>query len=383
MNLYHTHVCLVSAQAAPNLLPLLDDSLKPKKVILLVTPQMRDKADYLSAVIMPRGIQVVIHHLKNAEAYDLIQDEILEILSEEKPDNIALNATGGTKWMSLAAVDTFRMNGSPVFYVDINSDQILFLEKNEPAHKLTQNIKLTSYLNAYGYEVTNKDQAQPQGLTKDLSHFCRELVMNVSNWGNAIGKLNRIASEADNNNTLVGQLNDLDYKDSQFSTLLKACLAANLIDEFNIDTIVFKSQETRQLANGGWIEDYVNSLLNELKGKGKIQDSPKLNLCIKKVGSKKPHDNELDVAFMAKNRLHIIECKTKNFKGRSIKQAGSETLYKLDSISDLGGLGTKAMLVSYRELSKPDQQRAKDLKIKVVEGRQIQQLKSELESWLG
>ena len=40
-------------------MPLLDDSMKPEKVVLLVTEKMQAKADFLEQVIKPRNIAVV------------------------------------------------------------------------------------------------------------------------------------------------------------------------------------------------------------------------------------------------------------------------------------------------------------------------------------
>ena len=41
------HLCLVSAQATPNLTPALDPAIRPRRVILLVSPDMRRRADWL------------------------------------------------------------------------------------------------------------------------------------------------------------------------------------------------------------------------------------------------------------------------------------------------------------------------------------------------
>ena len=85
---------------------------------------------------------------------------------------------------------------------------------------------------------------------------------------------------------------------------------------------------------------------------------------------------------MANNKLHIIECKTKRLSGKQAGSAGTESLYKLDSISALGGLGTKAMLVTYRPLNTYDAQRARDLRIKVVQAAELQNLKGVLRAWV-
>ena len=148
---------------------------------------------------------------------------------------------------------------------------------------------------------------------------------------------------------------------------------------FDDNLLRFSSESSRSYANGGWLESYVNSLLNKLKSDGVLQDSARLNL---KIRSAKNTHNELDVAFMANNHLHIIECKTKRMSGAAVNAAVTDALYKLDSISELGGLGTKSMLVSYRELGGADKQRANDLRIRVVAGVEIQNLKSHLNHWL-
>ena len=45
---YDIHVCLVSGQAAPNLLPILDSEFKPKEAIFLVSKTMKEKATFLA-----------------------------------------------------------------------------------------------------------------------------------------------------------------------------------------------------------------------------------------------------------------------------------------------------------------------------------------------
>src|SRR5690554_5719094 len=115
---FKTHFCMVSGQAAPNLLPLLDDSMKPDKVVLLVTEPMQRNADFLEQVIKPRQITVVQHRLNVVDDFDAMQEQLMELLENEPADEIALNVTGGTKWMAIAAQEVFRMNGSAVFYVN-------------------------------------------------------------------------------------------------------------------------------------------------------------------------------------------------------------------------------------------------------------------------
>ena len=128
MKQYHTHVCLVSGQAAPNLLPLLDAAIKPKRVELIVTPEMKKRAEYLEKIIRPKGIAVTLHELDSAADYDSIQELLLTVIGDyEDLGEIALNVTGGTKWMAIAAQEVFRSNDMPVFYVDIGDGSLRML----------------------------------------------------------------------------------------------------------------------------------------------------------------------------------------------------------------------------------------------------------------
>lgn len=379
MKKFKTHFCMVSKQAAPNLLPLLDDDLKPEKVVLLVTPQMQEVANHLEQVIKPRGIKVIQQDFVIHDNFAEMESQLISFIENEPANEIALNVTGGTKWMAIAAQEVFRMNGSAVFYVNVEDDKVLFLNGSPASHTLSQRIDLKNYIQAYGYEFRQKTHAS--GLPAHLKDLCQQLVLKVEEWQGAIGQLNLLASEAERKNSLTVSLGPLiKQQDPQLSVLLNECLTAGVLKKQKQDEITFSDVTSRSFANGGWLEDYVNSTLNSLKAEGVIQDTPKLNQHIQRIGG--TSHNEVDVCFMARNRLHLIECKTKRMSGKGTAEMAADTAYKLDSISDLGGLGTKSMLISYRPLNKADQQRAKDLRIKVVQGEQIQQLKSTLREWI-
>ncbi len=373
-----THVCMVSAQAAPNLLPLLDDQMKPKEVILLVTEQMKGRADHLRDVIKPTGVKVTVQPFLATGEFHSMQIQLETLISSYPEGSIALNVTGGNKWMAITAQEVFRFNNQPVFYVDIETDRILFVDSQREPVALTARIKLKQYLQAYGYDVIG-EQTSPSGLTDDQRNLCHYLVNFVDEWGGAIGQLNYLASEAERKSTLSISLTLLKTPDREFESLLKQCQGAGILSvDQSRKQIAFADKQARFFANGGWLEEYVNSRLNELKSEGLLQDSSHLNMKISSPNA----TNEVDVAFMAGNRLHIIECKTRRLTGPNAGSAGTESLYKLDSISELGGLATRSMLVSYRPLGSADKQRATDLRIKVVEGLELRNIKSIMKAWI-
>lgn len=379
---FKTHFCLVSAQAAPNLLPLLDEAVKPEKVVLLVTPKMKDKADYLEAVIRTKGVKVEQQEFIVSDDFDAMQERLLELIAAEsaEPEQIALNATGGTKWMAIAAQEVFRLNDSPVFYVDVDQDQVLFVDKNREPHKLAQSVDLNSYIQAYGYEM--RETSEQVGLKPELRELCQQLALKVGQWQSALGQLNLLASVAQDKKTLSVSIGDTlgrQPEDPHLDVLLREFEHAGVLRTEGAK-VIFADEDSQVFANGGWLELYVNSLLNSLKGESVIQNKHYMNLHIQRKGA--TSHNEVDACFMAGNRLHLIECKTKRMAGKGTAQMTTDTMYKLDSISELGGLSSKAMLVSYRPLNDADKQRAKDLRIRVVEGRKVQELKSELVKWI-
>jgi hypothetical protein len=61
---------------------------------------------------------------------------------------------------------------------------------------------------------------------------------------------------------------------------------------------------------------------------------------------------------------------------------GAETLYKLDSLTAMGGLNTRGMLVSYQAIEASDRRRARELRIELVERGELRNLDQHLNRWI-
>ena len=105
-----------------------------------------------------------------------------------------------------------------------------------------------------------------------------------------------------------------------------------------------------------------------------------LNVQIENADAKTHQNNELDVVLLINNVLHVLECKTANFTRSEAK--AEEALYKLESLKKLGGLRTKAMLLSYRELLPTSRDRANGAKISLIEQKDLKGMKTLLEKWV-
>jgi len=142
------------------------------------------------------------------------------------------------------------------------------------------------------------------------------------------------------------------------------------------DCLAFASEEDRFFVNGGWLEEYLFSRIDRLRNRFKIQDSAMSVQVESATGTK----NEIDVALLHNNRLFLIECKTRRFRGN--QGAGSKALYRMDSLKIMGGITAQAMLASYRRLSASHHRRAEDLQIDLIVGDELLNIEQRLEKWL-
>lgn len=372
-----THLYLVSGQATPNITPALDAAIRPDQVILLVSPDMRTRADWLEQVLKESaGVKVSRWAIEHPWNIEHIRDRVLDLLIQHDEENIMLNATGGTKPMSIAAYEAFRALDKPIFHVHPEKDQIIWMHPvGKSRHQLADRIRIPHFIQAHGRRVIERGELHVPPAYRE---FAQALIHDIQYFGNALGVLNWYANTAEK--TLRSEI--MERQHQQFAALqdlLDRLEQLGVLQQHN-QRLVFSNETARFFANGGWLEQYVFATVNSLKKHiPAIQDTAQ-SLSVEREPGKIP--NELDVVFLADNRLHLIECKAKTFK-HNASHSGAETLYKLDSLVDaIGGLQARAMLVSYKELPKYDMQRAKDLRIKVLHGVQLQQLRTHLEQWI-
>jgi len=226
-----------------------------------------------------------------------------------------------------------------------------------------------------------------------------ELIRGIEKYAAPLSVLNKLASQAEK--ILRVKFDEHEYKKKHYpSDLLQRI--KQLIELFSMHKLLrqdygelfFTSEKTRFYVNGGWLEEHVFGLLHkikpELEAMQKINPEENLiqdfgrNLTIVKKNNGAPVKNELDVAFLSDNKLHIIECKTKRFDFNDGPDShGADVLYKLDTLRDhIGGLQANAMLVSYKPLKQEHLWRAKELGIEVCASKDIQNLHQLLTKWI-
>lgn len=380
------HVCLISAQPTPNLTPLLDPATAPKRVIMVVTPDMEQRADWLEAIVRPRGMRVERCHVK--DPWDLEQlEEAMTRLAEQEHDlvsrgTLALNATGGTKPMSLAAYEVFQAYGLPVFYVHPERDRLVWLNpENKPPHDLDNRLRLDTFLAAHGVSI--EGDVLNNVPNRSLLDLTGDLVARVEDWAEALGTLNWLAGTADHHSLVSSAPIPRKHRSrNQLREMVHLFESAGLLKLRGDDRLAFCNEDARFFVNGGWLELHVFAEAQALRKQDQRIHDLGRSINVYRYSRDKPIRNELDVALLADNRLHVIECKTRVFKDDE-GGAGGDALYKIDSISaTVGGTQAKGMIVSYRAWNEADKRRAGELNIALCIGEQLSELRHHLSAWM-
>ena len=373
-----SHLYLVSHQATANITPTLDDKIRPDNVFLMVSSVMARRAELLSGVLKQvAGVQV--HNWMIDDVWDVehIITRTMELLEQYPDEEFALNATAGTRPMSIGAFQVFQAYQKPVFYVHPEDDRLIWLyPRDQPAHQLADRVRLPQFLHAHGSEIKSQGNSSVLPAYRELAE---DLIANINYFDKPVSTLNWYAKQNVN-----GESTELNSEHLRWDALLDLLDRMEMIEILAIESkcLSFRDIEAKKFASGGWLEQYVYSELLQIRQLlPQIQDVAQ-SISVSRELLGEAVQNELDVAFLCNNHFYVIECKTRQLDIHS-SQVGTDVLYKLDSLRDLlGGLRGRGMVVSYKPMTILDKRRAADLGIEVCDGHQLQNLRSRLIQWL-
>ena len=301
---------------------------------------------------------------------------ILERIKKEGESKVIVNATGGTKLMSIAAFRAAAAANVPVFYMNHQDNSItLFpagdLSRGTVLPSVQTKIEMKHYLAAYGY--ASEEYSDPaEVLGEAETDLIREIITGNRAVNIAVAALNDLAVRAEKTNLrtigLARTRNDPRWRHcpdnlKEFNRLVRNFEDAGYLTERDGE-LEFPDEDARFFVAGGWLEYYVGICLQE-KGL-----NPWVNLKVKKQAR-----NEIDAAFFHDNKFYVVECKTSWMKDPSKVH---QIVYKLESLRKIGGLNTQLILVSYQPLSWDSLQLAEQSGIRVISGQKLAQLKNEL-----
>lgn len=379
---FDTHLFLVHDEQISNITPALDPRFRPCNACLLASPDRTEQVERLEAILKQAGVSVSRWQVGDAWDIDHLRERILEfVVSNEGGGDIVLNASGGTRPMSLAAYEVFRNLGKPVYYVHPERDHVVWLHPHDrESFDLADRIKLPAYFAAHGMKLVS---AKRDGIPERFRELTDTLTRHISRFSTPIGTLNWLAA-ASKNSLATNPIDPETFHGKEMQELL-GLFSANEVLQIEVDRrLRFSDQDGRFYVNGGWLEEHIYGVLFNLRKEiPSIQDIAR-NVLVEWDVNGSPVSNELDVVFLADNKLYIIECKTKRFENANAPNTdAAHALYKLDTLRDyMGGTGARAMLVSYRALSKAPKERAKEFGVRICDGDRIREIGAELKQWI-
>lgn len=354
------HLCLVSQQPLPNLLPAIEPAIAAERVWLVTSPDMRERATWLADEFDRRSIAHT--RIEVADPWDAqALRATLETHLADIPRPLLINTTGGTKVMSLVAYELARAHDLPAVYLRPH-DQTLIGLHPAPLQPvvLTRPVELDTLLRVHGYTLPDAPPTRaltaPPALLERLARLASDTPEHVTD-------LNRLLTQHGSVGWRHGE------QPVKLQPVLDAARAAGMLARKGSRETPADSQ-VRALLTGGWLEDWIEHCLDRVATRRGIAP-PRAGFKVSKGGTL----NEIDVAIVHRQRLHIIECKTRD--------GALDDLYRLDDLKGLlGGLNARAMLVSLKAVPTPLARRAEDLGLHLLNGEHIAQAETVIDAWL-
>jgi len=389
-----TQVVLVSDQVLQNLIPILME--RPTRVFLVLTEEMARRGADRRLSRQLRGAEAQLIRCEGCpdSGFPAIQrfaHEVAErVLNAGADTELVLNATGGTKLMSLAFVEAFRGLASRILYTDTAHRRIEYLASSADAPPdptpMGNVLDVPAYLRAQGFQfqrAVSDDPAWRGRATarKAAGKFLGRRIADPS-LQSLIGTLNYLADKAlervpdSRTERLAAPVQSFPRPPRGLWAEAMAQLAAAdvLAWEPGSEFFRFIDLAAAQFVRGGWLEDYAYHAVRDAG----VHDA--------RLGVEGTWDNqeamanEFDVLACYLNQLLHIECKTLRYRD----ETDNAIAYKLDSLGeDVRGLFGRTWLLSAREPTETLIARARRARIRLVPPAQLQQLRDLVRAWRG
>lgn len=358
--------------------PIIDPDIPSHKLVIVSTTHYRKFANNIISLAKRRGYSAEHKLLPDSYYTEDLKDAFYKIFNELDyfENEVWLNATNGHRIQSLCAFEIARDFDIPTYVVNSTNDSLYWVHPaKRESIKIQDKLKLNEYVELYKSTLISHVNGAP--ISEKRKAIGRNWVKQATKRFKALTNLNFLASTCSGSEFLSPVMNSSQIADLELQQLLEELQSLDLI-EIRGKQVSFLNDENRFFCNGGWLEEYTYAIVQEIARDLKsVQDVAHSAVLQRNYGSKYVK-NEIDVAALVNNKLHIIECKT----NKLVESKGVNIIYKLDSINDVvGGIRGRAALISYYPLSEGEQLRAHELSIRVFHSEQLVNLKHHLKTW--
>ena len=373
------HVGIIDQDPIRLITPLLDNRSISKHIVFIGVSTQKDMFQRLHSVLAKRNITSEFFEIPNVATTSTIKQAVYTLAEDLKTrgEDVKLNASCGLRHRLLSVYEIFRTYHWPIFVVEPSSDRLCWLypDGHEDA-QVQDRITISDYLTVFGARGEFSDHQLPALLDQKLYQLGERWASNALELGPGLATLNYLATTCRKEQRLDVALSEKQQGYRELSMLLNDLVETG-IASYQDGILTFTNEDARRFSNGEWLETLVHSTVRQIQQDMPTIQDRSLNVQVYRQRGEKEVRNELDVASVVNNKLHIIECKTKG-----MRDDGDDTLYKLESLRDLlGGLQARAMLVSFRPLRHNDITRAEDLGLALIGPDELKNLKRYLTEW--
>ncbi|EOW6612793.1 DUF1887 family protein [Vibrio fluvialis] len=373
------HVGIIDQDPVRLITPLLDNRTVSRHIVFIGDRSQESMYVRLHTVLNQRDITSEFFEIPAGSNIADIKASIRELAEDLKQRNldVKLNASCGLRHRLLSVYEVFRTYHWPIFVVEPNSDRLCWLYPDGNKDTQVQDrITISDYLTIFGARGEFSEQNLPPQLDQKLYELGERWASNALELGPGLATLNYLATTCRKEQRLDVELSDKQQGYRELNLLLSDLVKAD-IATYDKGILTFANEDARRFSNGEWLETLVHSTVRQIQDDMPTIQDRSLNVQVYRQLGDREVRNELDVATVVNNKLHIIECKTKG-----MRDDGDDTLYKLESLRDLlGGLQARAMLVSFRPLRHNDITRAEDLGLALIGPDELKDLKTHLKNW--
>ncbi|WP_394125785.1 DUF1887 family protein [Vibrio hepatarius] len=373
------HVGIIDQDPIRLVTPLLDNRTISDHIVFIGVESQEGMYLRLHSVLSKRNITSEFFQIPNVANTSKIKQAIITLAEDltARGEEVKLNASCGLRHRLLSVYEVFRTYHWPIFVVEPNSDRLCWLYPDgKEDTQVEDRITIDDYLTVFGARGEFNEHELPPQLDQKLYELGERWASNALELGPGLATLNYLATTCRKEQRLDVELSEKQQGYRELNMLLTDLVEADIATYEN-GVLTFANEDARRFSNGEWLETLVHSTVRQIQQDMPTIQDRSLNVQVYRQLGDREVRNELDVASVVNNKLHIIECKTKG-----MRDDGDDTLYKLESLRDLlGGLQARAMLVSFRPLRHNDITRAEDLGLALIGPDELKDLKSHLAEW--
>ena len=373
------HVCFLQEDPISSITPLVDKYIPSHKVTFIVEQQTEEKTA-IKHLLNSHGIEthflrILSNSIEPQNDYQQMKNHLSTLKSQS--GSVVINVASANKMIGHVVHRLALELELPVFIVETRRDRILFIQPQLSSDiPIADKMKLPHLLSLHDGLI--KDQLNLQFDDRFAVKECFKAWLHHTHiLSGALTYLNKVTAESKKlPNRVTPSISECRMP-TLGPRIWEDLKHTGMVTDLQNGQYQFMNNEAQMMANGGWLEFITFELIKELRQElPYIQDIGYGVVVTRAKGNIK---NELDVVFVANNKLYIIECKTKKYQSGE----SNSIIYQLEVLSDLlGGYSANGALVTLKPVNDMASNRAQELGIQIFGPELLPQLKTQLKEWI-